>query len=56
LSGIAARAVSRKDLDERQGAQRQRQCFMQLRSLPVEARCAELQRNPNFFLQAGGSP
>jgi hypothetical protein len=27
---------------------------MQLRSLPVEARSAELRRNPNFFPQAGG--
>src|SRR5882672_2966283 len=45
--------VSRKDLSE-QSAQRQLQYFMQLRSLPVEARSAELRRNPSFFPQAGG--
>ena len=44
--------VSRKDLDE-QSAQRQLSYFMQLRSLPVEARSAELRRNPNFFPQVG---
>ena len=42
--------VSRKDLDEA-SAQRQLSYFMQLRSLPVEARSAELRRNPNFFPQ-----
>jgi Flp pilus assembly protein TadD len=46
-------AVSRRDIDE-QSAQRQLQYFMQLRSLPVELRSAELRRNPNFFPQAGG--
>jgi Flp pilus assembly protein TadD len=45
--------VSRRDLDE-QSAQRQLQYFMQLRALPVEARSAELRRNPNFFPQASG--
>ena len=45
--------VSRKDLDE-QSAQRQLSYFMQLRSLPVEARSAELRRNPSFFPQASG--
>ncbi len=44
--------VSRKDLDEH-SAQRQLAYFMQLRSLPVEARSAELRRNPNFFPQSG---
>jgi len=43
--------VSRKDLDE-QSAQRQLSYFMQLRSLPVEARSAELRRNPSFFPQS----
>jgi Flp pilus assembly protein TadD len=45
--------VSRKDLDE-QSAQRQLSYFMQLRSLPIEARSAELRRNPNFFPQSNG--
>lgn len=45
--------ISRRDLDER-SAQRQLSFFMQLRSLPVEARSAELRRNPNFFPQSGG--
>ena len=45
--------VSRKDLDE-QSAQRQLSYFMQLRSLPVEARSAELRRNPSFFPQSAG--
>ena len=45
--------VSRVDLDEA-SAQRQLQYFMQLRSLPVDARSMELRRNPNFFPQAGG--
>jgi Flp pilus assembly protein TadD len=47
--------ISRKDLDEA-SAQRQLQYFMQLRTLPVEQRSAELRRNPNFFPQtaAGG--
>jgi hypothetical protein len=45
--------VSRRDLAE-QRAQRQLQYFMQLRALPVEARSAELRRNPNFFPQASG--
>jgi Flp pilus assembly protein TadD len=40
--------VNRKDLDE-QSAQRQLSYFMQLRSLPIEARSAELRRNPSFF-------
>jgi Flp pilus assembly protein TadD len=43
--------VSRKDLDEA-SAQRQLSYFMQLRTLPVEARSAELRRNPNFFPQS----
>jgi Flp pilus assembly protein TadD len=43
--------VSRKDLDEA-SAQRQLSYFMQLRSLPVEARSAELRRNPSFFPQS----
>jgi Flp pilus assembly protein TadD len=45
--------VSRKDLDE-QSAQRQLSYFMQLRSLPVEARSAEMRHNPNFFPQSSG--
>ena len=45
--------ISRKDLDE-QSAQRQLSYFMQIRALPVEARSAELRRNPNFFPQASG--
>jgi Flp pilus assembly protein TadD len=45
--------VSRRDLDE-PSAQRQLSYFMQLRSLPVEARSAELRRNPNFFPQSAG--
>ena len=45
--------VSRRDLNEA-SAQRQLQYFMQLRSLPVEARSAELRRNPNFFPQSAG--
>jgi Flp pilus assembly protein TadD len=47
-----ALAVSRRDLDER-SAQRQLSYFMQLKSLPVEARSAELRHNPNFFPQTG---
>jgi len=43
--------VSRKDLDE-QSAQRQLSYFMQLKSLPPEARSAELRRNPSFFPQS----
>jgi Flp pilus assembly protein TadD len=43
--------ASRKDLDE-VSAQRQLSYFMQLRTLPVEARSAELRRNPNFFPQS----
>ena len=46
--------VSRRDLDEA-SAQRQLQYFMQLRDLPVEARSAELRRNPNFFPQSAAS-
>ncbi len=46
--------VSRRDLDEA-SAQRQLQYFMQLRSLPVEARSDELRRNPNFFPQSAAS-
>jgi Flp pilus assembly protein TadD len=45
--------VSRKDLDE-QSAQRQLSYFMQLRSLPVEARSSEIRHNPNFFPQSSG--
>lgn len=45
--------VSRKDLDE-QSAQRQLSYFIQLRSLPIEARSAELRRNPTFFPQSSG--
>ena len=47
--------VSRRDLDEA-SAQRQLQYFMQLRTLSVAQRSAELRRNPNFFPQtaAGG--
>jgi Flp pilus assembly protein TadD len=45
--------TSRKDLDE-QSAQRQLSYFMQLKSLPVEARSAELRRNPTFFPQSSG--
>ena len=45
--------ISRKDLDE-QSAQRQLSYFMQIRALPVEARSAELRRNPNFFPQSSG--
>jgi Flp pilus assembly protein TadD len=45
--------ISRKDLDE-QSAQRQLSYFMQLRALPIEARSAELRRNPNFFPQSSG--
>src|SRR5216683_8794 len=43
--------VNRQDLDE-QSAQRQLSYFMQLRSLPIEARSAELRRNPSFFPQS----
>jgi Flp pilus assembly protein TadD len=46
--------VSRRDLSEA-SAQRQLQYFMQLRALPVEARSAELRRNPNFFPQSAAS-
>jgi hypothetical protein len=46
--------VSRQDLDE-VSAQRQLQYFMQLKALPVEARSAELRRNPNFFPQSAAS-
>ncbi len=45
--------ISRKDLDE-QSAQRQLSYFMQIRALPIEARSAELRRNPNFFPQSSG--
>ena len=45
--------VSRQDLSEA-NAQRQLSYFMQLKALPVEARSAELRRNPNFFPQSGG--
>ena len=44
--------VSRRDLDE-PSAQRQLSYFMQLRSLPLEARSAAVRSNPNFFPQAG---
>ena len=43
----------RRDLDET-SAQRQLAYFLQLRTLPVEARSAELRRNPSFFPQPGG--
>jgi len=43
--------VSRRDLSEA-SAQRQLAYFLQLKALPVEARSAELLRNPNFFPQA----
>jgi Flp pilus assembly protein TadD len=46
--------VSRRDLDEA-SAQRQLHYFMQLKALPIEARSAELRRNPNFFPQSAGS-
>jgi Flp pilus assembly protein TadD len=46
--------VSRRDLDEA-SAQRQLHYFMQLKNLPVEARSAELRRNPNFFPQSAVS-
>lgn len=42
----------RRDLDEA-NAQRQLAYYMQLRALPVEARSAELRRNPAFFPQGG---
>lgn len=42
--------LSRRDVGE-QEAQRQLSYFMQLRSLPVEARSQELRRNPGFFPQ-----
>ena len=45
--------ISRKDLDEK-SAQRQLSYFMQLKALPIEARSAELRRNPNFFPQSSG--
>ena len=45
--------VSRQDLDE-QSAQRQLSYFMQLKSLSVEARSAEIRHNPNFFPQSSG--
>lgn len=44
--------TSRLDLGEA-SAQRQLSYFMQLKALPVEARSAELRRNPNFFPQGG---
>jgi len=44
--------TSRQDLTEAD-AQRQLSYFMQLKALPVEARSAELRRNPNFFPQGG---
>lgn len=44
--------TSRQDLSEAD-AQRQLSYFMQLKALPVEARSAELRRNPNFFPQGG---
>ena len=42
--------VSRRDLSEA-AAQRQLSYFLQLRNLPVEARSAEIRRNPAFFPQ-----
>ena len=42
--------VSRRDLQEAY-AQRQLAYFMTLKSLPVDARSAEIRRNPNFFSQ-----
>ncbi|HZP99686.1 MAG TPA: tetratricopeptide repeat protein [Reyranella sp.] len=46
--------ISRRDLPEPL-AQRQLSYFMQLKSLPVEARSAEIRRNPNFFPQGSRS-
>ena len=43
--------VSRQDLTE-QSAQHQLSYFMQLKSLPVMARSAEVRRNPSFFPQS----
>jgi Flp pilus assembly protein TadD len=43
--------VSRRDLDEAH-AQRQLSYFMQLKSLPPDARSAEMRRNPYFFPQS----
>ena len=43
--------VSRRDLDE-PSAQRQLSYFMQLKSLPPEARSAEMRNNPYFFPQS----
>jgi Flp pilus assembly protein TadD len=45
--------VSRRDLDER-SAQRQLAYFMQLRTLPIEVRSAEVRRNPYFVPQSLG--
>ena len=44
--------VSRRDLSEAD-AQRQLSYFMQLKSLPLDARSAEVRRNANFFPQSG---
>ncbi len=44
--------ISRRDLAE-PDAQRQLSYFLQLKSLPVDARSAEIRRNPNFFPQGG---
>lgn len=46
--------TSRRDLTEA-SAQRQLSYFIQLRSLPPEARSAEIRRNPNFFPQSAKS-
>jgi len=43
--------ISRRDLDER-NAQRQLSYFMQLRSLSVESRSAQVRRDPYFFPQS----
>lgn len=47
---VNALQACRRDLDEA-SAQRQLAYFMQLRALPIEARSAELRRNPMYFSQ-----
>lgn len=46
--------ISRQDLTE-QSAQHQLAYFMQLKSLPIEARSAEVRRNPSFFPQSSNA-
>jgi len=46
--------VSRRDLDE-SSAQRQLSYFIQLKSLPPEARSSEMRRNPQFFPQSAAN-